>query len=166
MLFPFCGAPAARPRRPGNDFSALPTQVAVDGSGREAGDHRSGPEDRSTGSECVDALCHCNENAAERDNRTRPIAPTNPRSEPAATDASAMADARQSRVPAARHVEAIARPVTLLENEVERGSLAGRGRSRIAPVVERSVSKQQNVSPAISLRAGARRGSIGNRACP
>ena len=71
MLFPFCS------RRSENDFSALPTQVAVDGSGPEAGDHRRGIEDRSAGSECVDALCHCNENAAERDNRTRPIAVAN-----------------------------------------------------------------------------------------
>ena len=77
MLFPVCGAPAARPRRSENDFGALPTQVAVDGSGPEAGDHGRGIEDRSAGPECVDALCHCNENAAERDNRTRPIAVTN-----------------------------------------------------------------------------------------
>jgi hypothetical protein len=45
MLFPFCGAPAARPRRSGNDFSALPTQVAVDGSAPEAGDHRRAIQD-------------------------------------------------------------------------------------------------------------------------
>jgi hypothetical protein len=74
MLFPFCGARAARPRRSGNDFSALPTQIAADGSGPEASDHRRGIEGRSAESECVDTLCHCNENAAERENRTRPIA--------------------------------------------------------------------------------------------
>jgi hypothetical protein len=39
---------------------------------------------------------------------------------------SAMADARQSRAPALHHV-AISRPVVFMENEVERGSLAGRG---------------------------------------
>ena len=85
MLFPFCSAPAAKPRRSGNNFSALGTQVAADHCGPEAGDHRRGIADRSAGPECIDALCHCNENAAERDNRTRPIAgrqPTLDRNEP------------------------------------------------------------------------------------
>jgi hypothetical protein len=50
---------------------------------------------------------------------------------------------------AAHHVEAISGSVILVENGGERGSLAGRGRRRIAPVVERmrrSVRKQQNVA--------------------
>jgi hypothetical protein len=46
---------------------------------------------------------------------------------------------------AAHHVEPISGPVILVENGGERGSLAGRGRRRIAPVVEgvrRSVRKE------------------------
>src|ERR1700719_2518877 len=50
---------------------------------------------------------------------------------------------------AAHHIEAISRPLILMENDVERGPLAGRGRRRVAPVVERirrSMGKQQNVT--------------------
>ena len=50
---------------------------------------------------------------------------------------------------AAHHVEPISGPVILVENGRERGSLAGRGWRRIAPVVEgmrRSVRKQQNIA--------------------
>src|SRR3954465_9269861 len=50
---------------------------------------------------------------------------------------------------AAHHVEAISRPVILMENDVERGPLAGRDRRRIALVMERMrrpMGKQQNVT--------------------
>jgi len=61
---------------------------------------------------------------------------------------------------AAHHVEAISGPVVFVENNVERGSLAGRGRGRIAPVAEgmrRSMGKQQNVTGGQLARRAALR---------
>ena len=61
---------------------------------------------------------------------------------------------------AAQYVEAISRPVILVEHDFERGSLASRGRRRIAAVVEgmrRSVGKEQNVAGAQLARRAALR---------
>lgn len=64
-----------------------------------------------------------------------------------ATSTRTMANARQSRAPAVHHLEPISGPVILVENGVDRSSLARR--RRIDAVVEgmcRSVRKQQYIA--------------------